>query len=81
MRAQNCLQFVGPAEIVCWASELRAAALAAMSGNMDPEQAMTMAKEEVLYRVDLFNAMVSGRHSAARGALASQALAEGRVRR
>lgn len=32
---------------------------AAMSSpNIDPEQAMTMAKEEVLYRVDLFNAMV-----------------------
>ena len=39
-----------------------------MSGqpNLDPEQAMTMAKEEVLYRVDLFNSMVSG-HKGARG--------------
>lgn len=43
-----------------------ARAARAMSGqpNLDPEQAMTMAKEEVLYRVDLFNSMVSGRKGA-----------------
>merc|ERR1712224_961623 len=36
-----------------------ARAARAMSGqpNLDPGQAMTMAKEEVLYRVDLFNSM------------------------
>merc|ERR1712224_544793 len=35
----------------------RAARATSGQPNLDPEQAMTMAKEEVLYRVDLFNSM------------------------
>ena len=65
-KLRRCPDFRTPRASVEAAPRVCARAARAMSGqpNLDPEQAMTMAKEEVLYRVDLFNSMVSGRKGA-----------------